>query len=48
MQRREFIKAGAAAVAMPAILKAAAADQKIRMGFIGVGRYNKPATEQKR
>ena len=25
MQRREFIKAGAAAVAMPAILKAAAA-----------------------
>lgn len=37
MQRREFIKAGAAAVAMPAILKAAAADQKIRMGFIGVG-----------
>ena len=27
MQRREFIKAGAAAVAMPAILKAAAADQ---------------------
>lgn len=37
MQRREFIKAGAAAVAMPAITKAAAADQKIRMGFIGVG-----------
>ena len=37
MQRREFIKAGAAAVAMPAILRAAAADQKIRMGFIGVG-----------
>ena len=40
MQRRDFLKAGAvasAAVAMPNIVKAASADQKIRMGFIGIG-----------
>lgn len=37
MQRRNFIKAGAAAVAAPAIVRAAAAPQKVRMGFIGVG-----------
>ena len=38
MQRRDFIKVGAAAVtAAPAIVSAAAAPQKVRMGFIGVG-----------
>ena len=38
MQRRDFIKAGAAAAAAaPAIVRAAAAPQKVRMGFIGVG-----------
>ena len=37
MQRRNFIKTGAAAVAAPAIVRAAAAPQKVRMGFIGVG-----------
>ncbi len=40
MNRREFIKSGTvagAAVAMPAIVKAANVKQKVRMGFIGVG-----------
>ncbi|MGN0846402.1 MAG: Gfo/Idh/MocA family oxidoreductase [Kiritimatiellia bacterium] len=40
MKRREFLKSGGVAgatLAMPAIVKAAAVDQKIRMGFIGVG-----------
>ena len=38
MQRRDFIKVGAAAAtAAPAIVRAAAAPQKVRMGFIGVG-----------
>ncbi len=40
MQRREFLKSGGVAgatLAMPAIVKAAKVDQKIRMGFIGVG-----------
>ena len=38
MQRRDFIKVGAAAVtAAPTIVSAAAAPQKVRMGFIGVG-----------
>jgi len=40
MQRREFIKAGAAAtagVAFPGIIRADGAGSKIRMGFIGVG-----------
>ena len=37
MQRRDFIKVGAAAAAAPAFVRAAAAPQKVRMGFIGVG-----------
>ena len=40
MQRRDFLKAGGvtgAALAFPSIVKAAGGDQKIRMGFIGVG-----------
>ena len=40
MNRREFIKTGsfaAGAAAVPTILRAEAAGQKIRMGFIGVG-----------
>ena len=38
MQRRDFIKVGAAAAAAaPAVVRAAAAVQKVRMGFIGVG-----------
>ena len=37
MQRRDFIKVGAAAAVAPAIVRAAAAPQKVRMGFIGVG-----------
>ena len=40
MNRREFIKAGtlaAGAVAVPNILRAENAGQKVRMGFIGVG-----------
>ncbi len=37
MQRRDFILSGTAAIAAPAIVGAAAAPQKVRMGFIGLG-----------
>ena len=41
MNRRSFIKSGGAVagatIAMPSIVRAASVDQKIRMGFIGVG-----------